>query len=415
MVSYYMSGAQQTRVRQPRAFPIRAARRVAPLIGILAMVAPPHPSAEPTAEGAIGEQRVLVIMARFPGIEPSFSPEQMRVKYFERLDTYLRLVSGGKANVTGKVTGWHTLPHPVRKYRISQHNLEVDRGRVMQLIQDAVDLADRDEDFSKYSMIFLSLGVERDEYGMMGLCGYPGMLGWRNDVPITTKGKRQKIPGGIAIYCERAHVGVVFHDMAHIMGGVKDGKRVVPCLYDHDLQGRTGPFRGYAQFYLIHLGYFDPMSCHMFEPDQGPPGVCAWTALRLGWIPANKLLEVPKRSTRTVSLGALHDPDANTVAIRLPLTATTYYLLENRQPIGPDRNLPSHGVLISFCDDGVAECRKGEAPLKLVNADPSVPELKGAPFTTSGRRTYQDARRHVSIDLLSQKGRDIEIRIARDR
>lgn len=409
-----MIGTYNFDVRKPWVFH-HEPREIAAAIGILATLAALPLPAEPTAPSAIGEQRALVILAKFPGIEPSFSPEQMRVKYFERLDTYLRLVSGEQAKVTGKVTGWHTLPKPVGKYRISQHNLEVDRTRVMQLIQDAVDLADRDEDFSKYSMIFLSLGVERDEYGMMGLCGYPGMLGWRSDVPITTKGKRQKIPGGVAIYCERAHVGVVFHDMAHIMGGVRDGKRVVPCLYDHDLQGQRGPFRGFAQFYLVHMGYFDPMSCHMFEPDRGPPGVSAWTALRLGWIPAQKIAEVTKDETRTVLLGPLHDPDSKISVIRLPLTASTYYLLESRQPIGPDRNLPSHGVLISYCDDGVAECRKGEAPVKLVNADPSVPELKGAPFTPSGRHVYEDARRHVAIDLLAQKGRDIEIRIARAR
>ncbi len=384
-----------------------------PFIGMLAIVATPAAPAEPMAPRAIGEHRVLVIMAKFPGIEPSLSSDQMRVKYFTKLDSYLRAVSGGRAWVTGKMTAWHTLPHPVAKYRISQHNIEVDRTRVMQLIQDAVDLANRDENLSGYSMIFLSLGVDREEYGMMGLCGYPGMLGWQSDAPITTKGKRQKIPGGVAIYCERAHVGVVFHDMAHIMGGVRDGKRVVPCLYDHDLQGRPGPFRGYAQFYLVHLGYFDPMSCHMFEPDLGPPGICAWTALRLGWIPAQKIVEVAKGETKTVPLGPLHDPGSRISVIRLPLTPSTYYLLENRQPAGPDRNLPSHGVLISYCDDGVAECRRGEAPVKLANADPSVPELKGAPFTLAGRHVYEDARRHVSIDLLAQKGRDIEIRIAR--
>lgn len=408
MIRTHQAGVWQSRcVRHtPRTIPS--------LIGVLAIVGTLPLLAETKTPGAIGEQRVLVIAAKFPGIEPSFSIDQMRVKYFERLNTYLRLVSGGQATVTGKMSGWHTLPRPVGKYRISQHNLEVDRTKVAQLIQDAVDLADRDEDFSQYSMIFLSLGVDRAEYGMMGLCGYPGMLGWRNDVPITTKGKKQKIPGGVAIYCERAHVGVVFHDMAHIMGGVRDGKRVVPCLYDHDLQARAGPFRGFAQFYLIHLGYFDPMSCHMFEPDQGPPGVCAWTALRLGWIAPNRVVEVAKGETKTVLLGALHDPDSRTVVARLPLTATTFYLVENRQPFGPDRNLPSHGVLISYCDDAVAECRKGEAPVKLMNADPSIPELKGAPFTMSGRHAYQDARRHVTIEFLAQKGRDAEIRIAHD-
>lgn len=388
---------------------------IAGIAGLWAAAAarPAAGAAQPA--GPTGEQRVLVIMVRFPGIEPAFSIDQMRVKYFERLDAYLRAVSGGRASVTGRTTGWVTLPQPAEKYRISPHNLEVDRGRVRQLIQDAADLADREADFSDYSMVFLSLAADRDQYGMMGLCGYPGMLGWSSDAPIATRARRQKIPGGVAIYCERAHIGVVFHDMAHIMGGVKNGRRVVPCLYDHDLQARPGPFRGYAQFYLVDLGYFDPMSCHMIEPDRGPPGVCAWTALRLGWVPADKVVEVARGSSRTVRLGPLYDPEAKTAVVRVPLTSSTGILIENRQPVGPDRNLPSHGVLISQFDDNVAECRNGEAPVKLVVADPSAPELRGAPFTMSGRRRYDDPKKRFSVELLSQSGRDIELRVTRGR
>jgi len=372
-------------------------------------------SADLVSQNAAGEQRVLVIMARFPGIEPSFSIDQMRGKYFDKLDRYLRAVSYEKTWVTGKMTDWYTLPRPASEYQISQHNLGVDKARVMKVIQDCINLADKDEHFSRYSMIFLSLGVEREEYGMMGLCGYPGMLGWQNQLPITTKGKRQKIPGGVAIYCERAHVGVVFHDMAHIMGGVQGSRRIVPCLYDHDLQGQPGPFRGFAQFYMIHLGYFDPMSCHMYEPGQGPPGVCAWTKLRLNWIGREKVAEVAKRESKTVLLGPLSEGSSKVLAVKLPLSATTYYLIENRQPVGPDRNLPSHGVLISYCDDEIVECRHGESPVKLVNADPSIPELKGAPFTAEGKNTYEDDKRGISIRVTAQRGNDCEIQITRGR
>ena len=382
---------------------------------ILVALASAALSADRVSQNAAGEQRVLVIMARFPGIEPSVSIEQMRGKYFDKLDRYLRAVSYGKTWVTGKMTDWYTLPRPVSEYQISQHNLGVDKARVMKLVQDAVNLADRNEDFSQYSMIFISLGVDRAEYGMMGLCGYPGMLGWQSQLPIATKGKRQRIPGGVAIYCERAHVGVVFHDMAHIMGGVQGSRRVLPCLYDHDLQGQPGPFRDYAQFYMIHLGYFDPMSCHMFEPDQGPPGPCAWTKRRLNWIEPQKVVKVAKGESKTLLLGPLSEGSSGTLAVKLSLSATTYYLIENRQPIGPDRNLPSHGVLISYCDDEIAECRHGESPVKLVIANPSIPELKGAPFTPQGKNAYVDEKRGISIKVIAQRGKDCEIQVTRGR
>lgn len=126
-------------------------------------------SATIVSDQAVGEQRVLVIMARFPDVVPTLSREQMREKYFVKLDRYLKAVSNGKAWVGGRMSDWYALPHGVGHYRLSRHNLKVERERVESLIQDAVDLADEDEDFSHYSMIFLSLGAKQTDYGMMGL------------------------------------------------------------------------------------------------------------------------------------------------------------------------------------------------------------------------------------------------------
>jgi M6 family metalloprotease-like protein len=364
------------------------------------------------SEQGVGEQRVLVIMAKFPDVQPSFSKEKMRNKYFDKLNRYLRAVSYQKAWVTGKMTHWYTLPHRVAHYRISQRNLAVDREKITKLIEDTINLADEHEDFSQYSMIFISLGAKRKEYGMMGLCGYPGMLGWQSQLPMETKKKGQKIPGGMAIYCENAHVGVVFHDMAHIMGGVQGRRRMLPCLYDHDLQAQPGPFRGHYQFYLINVGFFDPMSCHFYKLRQGPPGVSAWTKLRLGWIEPGKIIQVFRGASKTVRLGPLSRGRSQVLAVRLPIDANTYYLIENRQPIGPDRNLPSHGVLIYYCDDRIAECRYGKSPIKLVDADPSDPELRGAPFTLGGKHMYKDEKRDISIRLGAQRGDNYEIYVS---
>ena len=377
---------------------------------IFTAVAPLYASM--VSEQGVGEQRVLVIMAKFPDVKPSFSKGEMQNKYFDKLDRYLKAVSYQKARVTGKMTHWYTLPHRVAHYRISQRNLAVDKEKVTQLIEDAVNLADGDHDFSQYSMIFISLGAKRKEYGMMGLCGYPGMLGWQNQLPMKTKRKGQNIPGGVAIYCENAHVGVVFHDMAHIMGGVQSRRRVLPCLYDHDLQAQQGPFRGHYQFYLTNVGFFDPMSCHFYEFRQAPPGLCAWTKLRLGWIEPEKIIQVTRGASKRVRLGPLSKGRAEVLVVRLPIDATTHYLIENRQPIGPDKNLPSHGVLIYYCDDRVAECRSGKSPIKLVDANPSVPQLEGAPFTLKGKNTYKDQKRDISIRLGAKRGDNYEIYVS---
>jgi len=144
-------------------------------------------SAVMVSQEGLGEQSVLVIMAKFPDVEPGFSIEKMREKYFHKLNRYLRSVSYEKAWIGGKMTHWYTLPRKVKYYRISEHNLSVEKDRINRLIQDAINLADKHEDFSKYSMVFISLGAKRKDYGMMGLCGYPGMLGWQSQLPLRTK------------------------------------------------------------------------------------------------------------------------------------------------------------------------------------------------------------------------------------
>jgi M6 family metalloprotease-like protein len=229
---------------------------------------------------------------------------------------------------------------------------------------------------------------------------------------LKTKKKGQEIPGGVAIYCEQAHVGVVFHDMAHIMAGVQQGRRVLPCLYDHDLQAQKGSFRNNYQFYLINVGFFDPMSCHFYDMKQGPPSVCGWTKLRLNWIDRKKITEVSRGKNKTVLLGPLERGQSETLVVKLPIDEKTYFLIENRQPIGPDRILPSHGVLIYYCDDRIAECRHGQSPVKLIDADPSVPQLNGAPFNAAGKDSYKDEKLGISVNVISKQGEKYRISVS---
>ncbi|MGQ9652642.1 MAG: hypothetical protein ACUVXD_01100 [Thermodesulfobacteriota bacterium] len=77
----------------------------------------------------------------------------------------------------------------------------------------------------------------------------------------------------MAILSYQAHLGTLFHDVAHILGGVKDGKRIMPCLYDHDLQARPGPLREVFLGAIVNMGLWDPMSCHYNKWHDPPPGM----------------------------------------------------------------------------------------------------------------------------------------------
>ena len=197
----------------------------------------------------------MVLLARFPDVEPQITPDKARERIFTHLGTYIRQVSYDQARLEGEVRGWYTLDHPVSHYSISAHNLEVDRDKVISLVQEVINKADGDVDFSDYPNVLIILGAPKDAYGMMGYCAYPGMLGWADTSPFASE-SGEVIGNGVAVYCENAHVGVLAHDLIHILGGVVEGRRVAPCLYDHDLQGQPGEFRGSYQFYLVNMGFW---------------------------------------------------------------------------------------------------------------------------------------------------------------
>lgn len=370
------------------------------------------PQAEAQGQATPRVVRGLVVLVEFPDVRHQLNREHVALRFNGHLDRYVREMSGGAVSLQADVsTAWSVLPRPIGQYRISPRNLEVDRGRVMGLIEDALDTVGADVDLDQYEFIALVLGAKMQEYGMVGLCGYPGMLGWATQNVFTTKGGRQ-VRGGVAIFTSQAHLGTLFHDVAHILGGVKDGKRMAPCLYDHDLQAQPGPVLEVFSRSLVNMGYWDPMSCHFYQRELPPPGVSSWTRLRLGWLDAAKVHTVRPGATEEVLLGPLNDPSARTLAVRIPLSPTSYYLVENRQPMGFDKNLPGSGVLVMLADDTVAECRHGKAPVKLMPADPGAPRLTGAAYDAGARNTFLDTANKLKVEVLENRSGSFRIRIS---
>ena len=140
-----------------------------------------------------------------------------------------------------------------------------------------------------------------------------------------------------------------------------------------------------------------------------PPGVSSWTKLRMNWIDPAKVRVVRPGETKEILLGPLGDGASDTLVIKVPLSASTYYLVENRQPIGFDRNLPGSGVLISYADDQVAECRHGNSPVKLKDANPQIPNLEGAAFDIGKSDSYQDPQNGFKVQLVGKVGNSYKV------
>ena len=368
-------------------------------------------SEQPLVSTPCKELNPLIILVEFPDKKHVAERNFFVNRYNTQVNTYLQSVSYGAVCLNGEVTPtWYTLPLPTTSYRISSRNLEVNRTRVDTLIHDALAAADADYNVSDYDFVVIQLGVLTPDYGMVGLCGYPGMLGWTK-TSVLTAPSGEVVQRGVAIFTAQAHVGTNFHDIAHILGGVKDGNRMVPCLYDHDLQANPGPDLEVFHNSMINMGYWDPMSCHFYRNDTSPPGICSWTRIRLGWLDEEKILTVDPDNQTEVMLGPLEDPSSEVLAIRVPLSPSTYYLVENRAPIGVDKVLPDHGILIMFADDRIAECHHGEAPVKLIDANPAIPYLEGAAFDVEEKDEYVDQANNLRIKLLEKSGSEYRILI----
>jgi len=355
-----------------------------------------------TPTGAV--EKGIIVLVEFPDVKHDVTRNFVTERFFDRLNRYVQEMSYGKVSIGGQVTEkWYRMPDSVSQYRISSRNLEVDKSRIRKLIDDSLNAVDRDVDFSQYSFTAIFMGARLQDYGMIGLCGYPGMLGWSSGTVLKTK-SGQVVKGGVAIFSFQAHLGTLFHDVAHILGGVKDGKRVLPCLYDHDLQAKPGDMRQTFIDATINMGFWDPMSCHFYKRDRPPPGISSWTKMRLNWIDPSRVKVVKPGEKTQILLGPLEDKSSEALVIKIPISETTYYLIENRQPIGFDKNLPGSGVLIMFADDRIPECRHGKAPVKLIDADPKVPHLEGAAFGIGKRDSFDDEKNGIHIRVLKKSG-----------
>jgi hypothetical protein len=360
---------------------------------------------------AFGEtvERGIVILVEFPDVQHNVNRDFVQKRFSHHLNSYVKEMSYNTVSLNVDVTKkWYTLPDSISNYRISPRNLEVDKSRVRKIIDDTLNAVDAEVDFSKYSFTAILMGATFTEYGMIGLCGYPGMLGWGTEDVLKTK-SGQLVKGGVAIFSFQAHLGTLFHDIAHILGGVKGGKRMVPCLYDHDLQAKSGPVRDTFVDATINMGFWDPMSCHYFKRESPPPGISSWTKMRLNWIPPLKIKVIKKGEKAEFILGPLEDGSSEILAAKIPISENTYYLIENRQSLGYDKNLPGSGVLIMYADDRISECRQGKAPVKLIDADSSIPHLEGAAFDIGGKGSFRDEPNGIRIELKEKIGNSYKI------
>lgn len=357
---------------------------------------------------AKGEQKCIVVLTNFPDVKRQYPEEMLSDRITNFLGPYFQVASYDKLRLMIDVSKPVVLPKPVSYYKISPRNVEVDPSKITALVTDAANAADSDVNFNDYDYVILALGATQVEYGMVGLCPIPGMLGFQ----ITSiTNKSGEIISNAAEFGENAHLGTYVHDTLHMLGGRIGQQRVTPCLYDHDLQAKY-PFMPDFAKAMINMGFWDPLSSHApYKFELPPTGLSSWTKLRLNWVDESKIALVPAGQTATFRLDPLTDKNAATLVIKIPITDKTYYLVENRQKIGSDVNCPTSGILVLYADDTIYECHRGQSPVKIMDANPSVPYFNDATFDIGKKDRYVDTKNNIAIILQKKDGLSYQIQV----
>jgi len=190
----------------------------------------------PQSAQAIGEKSVLMVVVRFPDATPTTPLEVVKRRVVEGLSAYVNEQSYGLASIKADFRGYVTLPDSLTKYKVSPHNFQVDKRRVGKLIEDTMTAIEKEVDFSFYDHILIIPAVHTmpgKGYGMICYCANPGMLSGvtKRHVPryetLRSKGGKE-FRGGVFVGAENANLGMFAHDFFHALGGIQDGRRLVP-------------------------------------------------------------------------------------------------------------------------------------------------------------------------------------------
>ena len=321
--------------------------------GVLAKSPADKSDLGPQSTQAIGKKNVLIVVVRFSDATPTTPIDSLKRRLVEGFGSYVEEQSYGLASVNADFRGYVMLPDSLANYKVSPYNFRVDKTRIRKLIEDTMTAIEKEIDFSVYDHMLIVPAVHTmpgKGYGMICYCANPGMLSGVTKsylpryVTMKTAGGKE-FSGGVFVGAENANLGMFAHDYFHALGGILDGKRLAPCLYDFDRQSDASAGLPSFEHHATYMGPWDIMSQHFVKKGEPPPGISSFTKIRLGWIGKHQVQIVKPGETSFALLSPL-SKGGQSLVVKIPLDDGTYYLIENRQPIGYDKILPDSGILI---------------------------------------------------------------------
>ena len=286
------------------------------------------------APAAVSSNRIKQIL--FSGPNP---PDGTVTDFYQEM-------SYGLLTVTGDVFPYVGLPQNDTHYEGTANGLSPD-GNVPELIQQAIAGVDAAVDFGQYDNdgpdgipnsgdddgVVDQIAFIHPERG--GECGNSNIWAHRFSYSSWTGGTKlatgdnaagggkikidnYTIQGALDCSGTEMKIGTFAHETGHIFG--------LPDLYDTD-----GNSEG--------LGYWSLMAAGNWNSQSSPAHMTAWEKERLGWLDSTLL------TSSTTGL-QIHAVEKTPEAFRIDIGNGEYFLLENRQPTGFDKNLKTCGLAI---------------------------------------------------------------------
>lgn len=265
--------------------------------------------------------------------------------------------------------------------------------------QDAIDLADPYADFSQYHRV----AVITNNPNFKGQGIYYAW--WETDEGMES----QFVEDGNTVDKRLMSLSIVNEWVENFDSLPYDAAAaVVAHELGHHLDVKTH-YGTVNWFPGISRGVMTPWGVMGLSPHKNH--FLGWAKVERQWIPGVRTQTVNPPTTTDVDTTITLSPNetgTGTQIIRVPLSTGpvfTGYVIENRQLINGDENLPSNGVIITMVDENPNTIIKA-----IVLDDPGSPgDLDQAALEVGD--SYTDVERNITITYVSQAGNDANVRV----
>jgi immune inhibitor A len=262
--------------------------------------------------------------------------------------------SYGKLKVEGGVYGWYRMPRLYSDYVGTGYGMQNTTPNAQTMVIDALYAADPDIDFSAYenpntgvldAVFVVHAGTGAEEGG-----DTHSLWSHRSTINAFQSNEGTIIRSYFVAPEEEfghiSYVGVYCHEFGHIIG--------LPDLYDVS----DASYPGVGAWSLMATGSWNGNG-------RWPAHLDAWSKYDRGF---GKTVVLDGSKTDAVLGASVTD----TLRYKIILSGSEYFMVENRQQTGFDKNLPASGLLIMHIDDnftGSNNIRRGHYRIAVEQAD----------------------------------------------